>query len=416
MVKLLHPFLKESALYGASRLMHAGAYFLAIIVLTRHLAPQDYGRAALFNASVLFMGGVLEFSAPIQRAFHVYPEKEFFQYLRAAFAASAVRAGQLGVVLAITGCWLTRAIGLDLLWFFVALATALLQAWFTTCNSYWVASRQAEKRARAWVIASLVYMAMACLFITQTQLGWLSPVLALLLSMAFAFSLSIVQIWPKLSTEKTQAPLVKDILKEQRSLLLYQLSAPVFLYGGQIVTAHYLSVESVGLLALATQCASIINLYAESIVQALVPWIQGHMRTHSLRQHRAVRMLISGYVAALLAVALTISLLAPWLVSILGGEHYQQAALYVPWICMAFAFGGITRLATPYVLFYTERFKHASTANIISLAAYFLCAPLLVNTYGLYGATWATLLSMALTCALWARLVLVIARQRNKGS
>lgn len=187
-----------------------------------------------------------------------------------------------------------------------------------------------------------------------------------------------------------RADLARNLLSESWPLLLSGLAVMAYMRLDQVMLAAMAGDTAVGQFSAALRISEVWYFIPAAIVTAAFPALM-KTRAASLSAYEAnVQMLYDAMAWLGLAVAVVVSLVAPWLVDLLYGAQYQQAAAVLTvqiWagvaVSMSFVHGkwllaeGLQRYGLIYTL--------AAAAINVGLNL------LLIPDYGAVGAAWATL-------------------------
>jgi O-antigen/teichoic acid export membrane protein len=118
---------------------------------------------------------------------------------------------------------------------------------------------------------------------------------------------------------------IRSSLRFGVPLLPHSLAAVVMLSTDRLVLASTGGPAQVGVYYLGYQIASLLLLLGTALNQAWFPWLYARLAKNGAAEQREIRRALLGIGAFLVVAALGIALLAPLLVSVAGGAHFDQS-------------------------------------------------------------------------------------------
>ncbi len=387
---------RHSAIYVLARGGPGLINFLALVLYTRLLTPEQYGQYALVLAGLglaqvvgfQWLGLCLARFLPANRD---APER-FLSEIKFLFAVLALVFSAVGLVVALL--WP------DPVWQrLVALAVPLLTAyaWFELNLIHAAAALKPSLYGRINLTKSAVALALGSL-LAWLGLGAYSPLWGLLLGVSLATLVSGRRVWRGVKLirpdpEKTKKLLAYGIpLAANFALVWVVASSDRFLLGwlldvgsaGQYAVGYDLAQHSIGMLLM------IVNLAAYPLaVHALE---RGGMEAarDQLRKNGAVIFSLA------FAAAAGVAVLAPLLGGLLLGVEYRDTTVeLLPWVALAAALSGLKA-------YYFDIAFHLGRATVklvwISVGASIVNVIfnlIWIPHYGILGAAYATVLTYA---------------------
>lgn len=336
----MRTLLHHTAIYLVARGVPGLINFLAIVVYTRMLPPNEYGRYALVLAGVGFAQVVLFqwIALSVLRflpAYHRDPA-ELLNTVKTSYLLLVGTTLLLGgiAMLAVPNTW--RG--------FVPLALIMLwaQAWFEINLEL---ARAKLQPIRYGLSAGL--RAVTALLVGTLLIGWLMDAVAPLMGHVVGFILGTA-ILARKEWHGARTALVGPVLKQ---LMLYgmPLSATLALSfivssSDRFLIAYYLDESSAGLYAAGYDLASQVLILCMMVVNmAAYPLAVTGLEQKGLEE---ARVQLSRNILLLLAVAVpvtvTIMLFAPLLAKVVLGQRFHMAATpIIPWIALATLLAGL---------------------------------------------------------------------------
>lgn len=150
---------------------------------------------------------------------------------------------------------------------------------------------------------------------------------------------------------------------------------------------HFISTEAVATYSVAYAAALSINLFSTGFNQA---WSVFYFKNHKLKNFVSESVgLIKQYVGWLVMLLLTVLLFSRELVLILGGTSYLAGIKVVPWVALAAILYGLYFVPSRK-LFVSDRTWSLVLVTGAGLVANIVANFILVPTYGMMGAAYAT--------------------------
>jgi O-antigen/teichoic acid export membrane protein len=188
------------------------------------------------------------------------------------------------------------------------------------------------------------------------------------------------------------------------------------LYGGVLITTtdrlfltHMVGVEETGVYVVAVQIAMMIGILHHSFNQAWAPWLFGVLKRNVPAELDAVRRFTRFYNVAIIALALGLAAVTPWLLGFLVGPEFRGAAQFVIWLALASAFEGMYKIVVNQI-FWANKTHWLAWITLATAVANVLFNYLLISAFGAVGAAQATALTMFISYLLTARLSAQVSR------
>lgn len=154
----------------------------------------------------------------------------------------------------------------------------------------------------------------------------------------------------------------------------------------RIMVTRMCGAEANALYSLANNCGQIITIFVTSLNGAFSPWL-GDKLTE--RSYGEIRSVARPYVACFAAISMGVSLLAPEVLLVLGGESYIEAVYVIPPV----AFGCVLQFVyTMYVNVeqYEKKTLGMAVASASAVVVNYVLDILLIPQFGYIAAGWAS--------------------------
>lgn len=388
-----------SAIYLGANLANVGVSFFLLPLYTHLLAPGDYGILAVVVGVSGFLNILFTLSlhAAAQRLYFDYrdePEEleKFWGTLLTTVLLVGVGATAL---LMLAGEPLLQPILKDIaFWPFMGLG--ILAVTFQPFLSTFLAMLQTTERARLYGAISVLYTLTKALLAVGLVAGLGLGVIGALWApvgaagVLFAASLYLlrgnVRYGLRLRHLRTalrySLPLVPHLVAAQARLILDRL----FLL-------HLAGRSAAGIYNVGFQFGVVINVVVWSVNRAYMPVFMSAMKARDEAQLAEIRTMAMRMVFGYCLASAGISLFAPETITLITAEPYYEAWLVVPLLCFSFAAGGIYSLLCNVLFYLQQTTKYVAVGTIGSLGCSAFLNYLLIPSWGILGAAFASLLA-----------------------
>jgi len=388
-------FANTSWLMTEKILRMAVGLFVGIYV-ARYLGPERFGIlsyaisvVALFSAlSSLGLNGILV------RELVNFPKKRD-EFLGTAFILKLAGSGLVLILLSITLYFMGDDIQSNLMIFIIA-AGLIFQS-FNVIQFYFEAKVLAKFIAVSQ-ITSLVLVSVAKLIFILMGLSLIYFALAVLIeSLILAIGLSVVYFKQKLNIFNWQFSFkaASALLRDSWPLILSGITISLYMRIDQVMIKHMLNNEAVGQYAAAVKLSEAWYFIPMIITSSLFPAILNAKKVSQELYYKRLQKLYDMMVWMAICIALPMTFFSNWLINLLYGTQYAQAA----GVLMIYIWSGV------FVAIGLVRSKYFLTENIQLFQAYYLAAGAITNIilnffwirlYGIYGAALSTLITYVL--------------------
>lgn len=143
------------------------------------------------------------------------------------------------------------------------------------------------------------------------------------------------------------------------------------------------------LYSLAYSCGLVVGLFVTSLNSAFSPWLGDRLTS---KEYKKIRHISRPYVALFGVIALMVSLVAPEILQIMGGESYLPAKYVMPPIAIGCVFQFIYCMYVN-VEQYEKKTKSMALASLSAAVINALLDLVFIPQYGYMAAAWATTIS-----------------------
>jgi len=393
--------IKESSLYMVGRGIPALISFVAIVVYTHLLEPEEYGYFSLVVVSVALFNSVffhwLRFGLSRFRVRYEHKEIDFLSVIFFTFILLLVITGLIGVL-----AWqvLSNEIWQGLI--LVAVLVLWGQAW-AELNLELLRSRFKAWHYSALSVLKAGFALLLGVVLIRYGFGEYGPLIGLVIATLLSTFIVSRKAWVDVKLKLAKQETVKELLRYGLPLSATAIFAFVVSSTDRFMIASILGVDKAGMYApsydIAQQSLGIMML---AIYLAGFPRIVSTLEGENKNE---VQKKLKAYFSLFLTIALPavvgFMVLAPNIATVLLGEAYQQSAMNImPIIAIATLFSGIKA----YYLDMSFQLSEVTVALIwiaaVSAVVNVILNILWIPVYGLEGAAYATLISYVVSAAL----------------
>ncbi len=398
---MLKQFLKHSSIYIASSFLTRGLGFILLPILTRYLAPSDYGVIDLINITglgVLIFFGIESYQG-IARFIGSYDEigKQalfssviiFLSISYAIFFVFAILFKNIICAFFYSGI----PIGLYILIIFSYFFQALINQSQTTL-SYDI---NPKKSIIITFCVALFLIFFNCIFVIFLKLGLNGAILAIFSSNLLGACVAYLCTKKYFSYKEANFEIVKKVLKFSFPLAISAFFTLMLLYIDRVSIKFFLGVNSVGIFSVAYRLASIISIVMVGIQGALGPLIYRNVNDpNSIKQ---LALLFEKFMVIASCFILSLELFAPELIIIFTSEAYHYASsvvrILVPAVIISYM----------YIFFpgmnINKKTNVIMKINIISAIINLFLNIILIHYFKIAGSATATLISYSIFLGLF---------------
>ena len=382
---------------GSSILNRAIPFFLAPII-TRYLAPEDYGAVASFisllGILIVFAGINTNGILPV-KFFNV--DREYFKLLIGNILMILVTS--MVVLLGLTwflSDWLSERFELPIAWIYVALLCSMAMFINNINLTLW----QLEKKARAYAAFTITETAfnigISLYLIIICKMNWEGRTIGIAVSMVVFALLSIVIMYLRgFITFRFNRLLFTEAFVFGVPLIPHNLSGWLRTGVNVVIITHLLGLGDAGQYNLGSQFALIVFFVGNGFALALSPVIYEKLANINPEENLKLVRINYFFFAGLLSLATAVTVIAPYVIHNFFDERYHGSTPYIPWLSFAFAFFGMYLAVVNYLFHY----KKTGVLSVITTLTGIINAALcywLVDTIGAVGAAQASMVSFFL--------------------
>jgi len=390
------PLVKSSGIYVSTNVLNRAFPFFLIPILTRYLSPADFGRAAMFTIAVNLTTPIvgLNTDTAVARQFFERDEIDFPNYIANCLYVLVATAAFAALVLLLFAEPVGRLLSLPPEWIWAVVAVAIGKYLMSVVLVLFQVRDKARSYGAFFLSQTLLAFALSIILIVGYGWGWQGRVVGEVFSVVLMAIVGLVMLvrgrWIKPGVNKRY---LEHALKFGGGLVPH-------LYGGQLIVASdrilvntLIGVAAAGLYTVGAQIAMIITVLESSFNQAWTPWLFGRLKLNDPSVLVGIRKFSRIYNVSIIGVALSLGLLSPWLLGFFVGRDFRSASIYIFWLAIGNAFGGMYKMVVNPIFYMNKTHLLAMvtfTSGVLNVGlAYFL-----IKRHGAVGAAQAAAASL----------------------
>ena len=390
---------RDVLVYGLAAFGTQAAVVLVTPLLSRALEPEGYGQfelvlVGLNLASILAIAGVD--TAALQQ-YYAHSDEYERRVVFATGLAWTLFAGTVLAALALATAGpvsgrLSETIDSSDAIRIAAVALPLLSAWRFGLEGL-RARRQPWRYLTSVVLAAAIQFSLVIWLVVVADGDVTQAMVAWLVSAAVALA-HVLSAAPSLFLARVSLGRLRTLLRIGLPLLLSGLAAWSVMFVDRLVLTGLVSIDEIGVYALANKLALALTLLIYSYNRGWTPRVLELHSTDPAAAREVQATSLVPFVAAAAWVAVGVSLLAPFEIVVLGGSEFREAADLVPLLAAGLLFVApmpvvqLTLLATERTSLLAWPSAAAAVLNLVAVVV-------LGAAYGLIGATIATTIAFA---------------------
>jgi O-antigen/teichoic acid export membrane protein len=397
-VKILTPtkvYFRDAFLYTIATMMIPLAGFILLPFFTAILSPEEYGIMTTVHALVgflqLFM--VLSLHGAITRLYYDFQKEKERQkrYLGSILCFVLLFSIGLSILLwlakPVVGHFLFAAIPIDPYYDYLV-GLSMLAAF----NSIPTTILRIKERAATFVLIHVIKSGLVIMlsfyFLLSIKMGASSYLLAVLLTSIVTFLLSIWLIRKDIVITFSGV-FIKSSLIYSLPLLPHVLSNWFITTSDRVILEKFVSLELLGIYALAVQMATIVRMFFIGINSAFVPKYNDLMSKGKENEAEKISKMFSFMIVSIGVLSLIAS---PYLLAFLATPEYSGATYYTVALLGVEIIFGMNYIFTAKIAFAKQTGKmsiSSGLAAILNILINFILIPVI----GLWGAVISTYLA-----------------------
>ncbi len=405
-MKVIH----AGAIYAAGNVASAAIPFALLPLLTRVLAPAEFGHVVAFSllATLCTPFAGLSIHGAVGVAWFNRPREEMPDFVGAAITVGITSLALTALtVAAVLAAAPSLASGFSPFWGAVAAATAGANILLQCRLSLWQSQQRPVANAGVQFIAAALNVGLSLIGVLVLGLGGEGRNGGIALA-TFLMALTAIMLlfWSREARWSLRRDDVKSLLLFGVPLIPHGLAGVVIGTADRWIVSAQLGAQTLGIYGAGAQLGMVMALLADAFIKAYTPWLYGRLASANSDDKYSIVGAIYVSIPAFLAVAAAVGVTLHLASGLLLGPQYRAATVVLPWFMLGGAFSGIY-LCTTNLFFFSGRTSLLSVVTLASATAGTLLTWMLASAFGVEGAA----MGYATTQGLLALLVNVVASQ-----
>jgi O-antigen/teichoic acid export membrane protein len=346
--------IRSTGVYTVSRLIGSAIPFLMLPVLTRYLAPTDYGILAMFAVLVGLVSPFVGLN--INGAIGVkYFDKENIDlpnYIGNCFLLLTLSTVLVSVFIWLFADPISHISAFPKEWLWAVILISAGQFVIRSLMMLWQVENKPLKYGIFQNSQTFMNLSLSIILVVGLGKNWQGRLEAQIVTIAI-FSLSGFFLlykngWLKFSYNRAY---LKSALKFGLPLIPHEIGAMLIIQTDRMFITNMVGVSDTGIYTVGFQVAYVIELFTYSFNLAYSPWLYKKLSENDDGMKIRIVKLTYLYFVLILVFAIAVSLFLPWFLSFFVGDAFQGASKFIIWFALGFAFSGMYYMVANYIFF-----------------------------------------------------------------
>ncbi len=367
------------------------------IVFARMLGSDDFGRYNYVLSFVALFAPVFALGMynVLLREFSKHPQK-IPDILRTCLT-SRLLSGSVVMVIAVIGLYGVFGVG----WKFELIGLLLFSHIFNAFEVFarWFVHKSLNPVLVKWRVVNFVFFALIKLWVIWQYQDFSLLIMAMAVEVLVkngGYRYLYSRHRESNNNGRFQLDLFKDIFSQSKFLILSSLASVIYLKIDILMLESMLPIEEVGVYSVAAKLSEVWYVLPQVVITAFFPKLLEIAKDQPKRYDSILQKGFDILFISALVLSILVFLVSPWIVEILYGQSYAEAAQILRLHIFASCFIYMRALFSQWLV--SERFAEFSLISQVSGAvANVLLNLWLIPLYGTWGAAVATVISYAVT-------------------
>lgn len=383
---------KSAGVYTLTSVINKAIPFLLLPILTRYLSPGDYGIVSMFGVLVSFVAPFvgLSVNGAVARAYYEKDGLDIREYITNSLLVLFSSTLLVSIVFYFFAPIIAQisSVPSQILWMVIVISfgnfiTAIVL-------TLWQVQVKPRQYGIYQISKTVLNLLLSLLLVVVVGLTWKGRLYAQVITagifVLLGFYLLYKNGWLKFQINKTY---IKHALLFGVPLIPHALGGVIITMTDRIFITNMVGIETTGIYTVGYQIGTVINILAAAFNQAFVPWLYSKLNENNDKTKIKIVKFTYAYYAAILILAIGLSIIAPFFLRIFIGKQFGQSSIFVSWIAIGYAFNGMYFMIVNYIFYVKKTYLLAivtfSTAILNIILNYFF-----INNFGAIGAAQAT--------------------------
>jgi O-antigen/teichoic acid export membrane protein len=322
------------------------------------MSPSDYGIVAMFTVLVNFVSPFtgLSIHGAIQRQYYERDNVDLSIYVTNCLFILIFSSALVYLTFSLFALPISRLSYFPEDWLWVVIAVSISQ-FITRVNlSLWQVQFKARTYGFYQVAQTVLNIGLSVWFVVFLRMAWQGRIQAQFLAITSFGLLGLFLLykdgWIKFAFNKTY---IRNALSFGVPLVPHALGGVMMTMTDRFFITNMVGLSATGLYSVGYQIGMVVGLLATSFNQAYVPWLFHKLKNNNDDDTKIVIVKITyAYFVLIILVSTSLSLIAPWFLSVFVGKDFSGASVFVFWIATGYAFSGMYMMIVNYI-FYVQK-------------------------------------------------------------
>lgn len=402
----LKSLIKNSAIYTLGSLLSRATALISMPVLTRYLAPAEYGILSVVGSVTGLFGFVYNMglrASPVRYYYELNSDKQRKTYFSSLFVFLLAAACLLSFLLfifgeSLLGPLLKREIPFHP-YITIAVGTLFFQAMGLLPNSLMRVKEQAPLFITLQIVRAISVVILSILFVVVTGIGALGPLLASFLVTALSSVYWLYYLWPFLGLSFRWAP-VRESLVFGFPTISERFGGWVLRSSDRFFLLHFVSLSAAGIYSVSYSAGLLLSVIGRSIETAWTPFFYAIARDEREKEaQRIFSYTATYYTLVIVWFGLALAVFAREVLRILAPHKYLAGLPAVPWIILGSVFEALYDIPSRG-LYLMKKTQWLPVIVLTAAAVNTVFNFVLIPSWGMMGAAWATLIGYSVMITL----------------
>lgn len=392
--------LRNVGVYSALNFINSSIPFFLLPVLTFRLSKEEYAVVDIFNSlGFIFLPLVgLNIVSSVIRFYFDDEKYNFKEFLSSVLMFLTLSGAAIAFFVYLLRGWLVELTGIEVLYelLFLTVFYSLFEQISEILLSLYRAEGNAVKYGIFRVLKTGFSFGLTVVFIVFIYAGWESRVYTAL-GVSSAFSLIAIFLLAKALDFKFRFNLgyIKDALLFSGPLIFHNIGSRFVTYIDRFFLLYFYGLEVVGVYAVAYQVGMLMSFVGNSVNMAWVPAFFAKLKRGGEGCKKEIEVLNLLFIVFYFALALVIYLMVPVIYENFIGDEFLVDSSLVLILLLGYALRSCYLMYVNF-MFHSKRTFRLSLYTVASAFVNVLFCWILIPAYGLYGAAYATIASIAI--------------------
>ena len=380
--------LKGAAVYSLSNIINAMIPFLLLPVLTRVLIPADYGVIAMFTSALGILAAFTGLSAhgAINSRYYEQDKIDFPGYVGSCFS---ILLFSTLITLAITTFFqaaLSDFTTLPPFWLIMAVVTSGCNALIQIRLGIWLMGKKPFSYGVFQMLLSILNALLSLYLVLSLHQGYSGRLWGQVLAASVFACAGLASLYREgWINFRPRWDYVREGLVFGFPLMPHVIGNFLVSLADRFIINRQLGLKAAGIYMVAVQIAMGVLLVTDACNKTFIPWLYEKLTDPTPETKIKIVKITWVYFGVALVCACVLGLISHWIIFIVAGGAYENAAKPLSWLFLGQAFGGMYFMVTNYV-FYMRQTMILSWITLFSGCSGIALTWFFVPIFGISGA------------------------------